>query len=97
MSDIKYVYLTRDEAIKHVKRSYKKGITHFVSGSPFLYTKTPDECSEGENPRGFDGYVHIEVSQKVAIKYINDSIRQTLFEKGVRIKIGTSDNCIFVG
>lgn len=95
---ISNVYLKRDEALKFVKKSYVKGVSHFVRGGAFLYTEI------GEEARGYEMSNLIAVSQKVALKYISDMISDKFDEKGVKIKIGiTVENgefdgsCIFIG
>lgn len=94
-------YLTRDEALKFVRKSYRPGITHFVRGGAFLYTQLPNE--EG-SARGYDMSCLVEVSQKAAFKYIEDMISKTFDERGVRLRINLTEpysngrgGCIFIG
>jgi len=92
-------YVTQEEAIKLIKRSYRAGVTHFVRGGTFLYSNV-------EEQRGYnDMSCLIEVSQKSALKFVGDIFGRGDHFSHCKIKISlTCDDegkytgqCIFVG
>lgn len=96
-------YYNKEEALKAIKSLYRPGCTYFVGGSAFLYTNLPDK--EGNGGRGFpEMTAHVVVSQRQALKFINDLFGTGRFVKeDCKIKIGSSTTtegrggCIFIG
>ena len=100
MSERETLYLTREEAIKAVKGAYKKGTSHFISITSFLYTSV----GGGDEPsKGYESYANLKVSQRQALDFINKILTASFEEKGakIRVELPAKDDkyggCIFIG
>lgn len=95
MTKISDHYLTRDEAIKFIRR-HRNGRQCYIRSGAFLYTQVPDE--EGKGGKGFsDMGSSIPVGAKVAMKWVFDTIRGRFLDENCRIHISLYDNCLFIG
>lgn len=94
MSEISTRYLTRDEAIRFIRDNrYRRKA--FVRIGTFGYTSLPDE--DGTGGRGYDLTGLIRCSFSDAEEAVNSWISDIFAERGVRIRMGLSDRCLFVG
>lgn len=90
MSDLKERYCTRKEARILIRKS--NGLKAYVRGGAFLKTR-----EENGKIFGFDSTCLVPVSKHDAYKYVDDILADAFESHGARIKITTSDNCIFIG